>query len=109
VVAPWAAKLSKSQAADILKQYRVPAAPVRDLVEVTADAHMHARGMLHDIEHPDMGSIVLPTSPLRFSGSPPPEIRPEPKMGEHVREILAQWLEMDAREIRELKDDGVFG
>jgi crotonobetainyl-CoA:carnitine CoA-transferase CaiB-like acyl-CoA transferase len=109
VVAPWAAKFSKSQAADILKQYRVPAAPVRDLVEVTADAHMHARGMLHDIEHPDMGSIVLPTSPLRFSGSPPPEIRPEPKMGEHVREILAQWLEMDAREIRELKDDGVFG
>ena len=87
----------------------MPAAPVRNLVEVTADAHMHARGMLHDIDHPVMGPIVLPTSPLRFSGSPPPAIRPEPAIGEHAREILADWLGMDEKAITGLQEDGVFG
>lgn len=109
VVAPWTAKLPKAEAARILKECRVPAAPVRDLVEVTADAHMHARGMLHDIDHADLGAIVLPTSPLRFSGSPPPAIRPEPAIGEHVVEVLAQWLEIDAQAVARLKKDGVFG
>ncbi len=109
VVAPWTAKLPKAEAARILKECRVPAAPVRDLVEVTADAHMHARGMLHDIDHADLGAIVLPTSPLRFSGSPPPAIRPEPAIGEHVVEVLAQWLGIDAQAVARLKKDGVFG
>ena len=109
VVASWVAKLPKAEAARILKEHRVPAAPVRDLVEVTADAHMHARGMLHNIDHSEMGAIVLPTSPLRFSGSPTPAIRPEPAIGEHVAEVLAQWLEMDAQAVAGLKKDGVFG
>ncbi len=109
VVTPWTAKLPKDEAARILKENRVPAAPVRDLVEVTADTHMHERGMLHDIDHPELGAIVLPTSPLRFSGSPPPEIRPEPGIGEHAGEVLAEWLGMDAKAVTGLKQDGVFG
>ena len=109
VVASWTAQLPKAEAARILKENRVPAAPVRDLVEVTADAHMHARGMLHDIDHPVMGKIVLPTSPLRFSGSPPPEIRPEPAIGEHAQDVLSDWLGLEAEAVLGLKQDGVFG
>ena len=109
VVSSWTERMTKADAARVLKQNRIPAAPVRDLVEVTADAHMHARGMLHDIDHPVLGPIVLPTSPLRFSDSPPPAIRPEPAIGEHAREVLADWLGMDARAVAGLKEDGVFG
>jgi crotonobetainyl-CoA:carnitine CoA-transferase CaiB-like acyl-CoA transferase len=69
---------------------------------------MHERGMLHDIVHPDMGKIVLPTSPLRFAGSPEPELRPEPAIGEHNAEVMSDWLSYDAGRIAELTEAGVL-
>lgn len=46
----------------------VPCGPVRELPEVIADPHLHARKALLDIEHPDYGPVVVPTSPLCFEG-----------------------------------------
>ncbi len=108
VVAPWLRERPKYEAAEILKQNRIPAAPVRDLLEVTADAHMHERGMLHDVDHPVMGKIVLPSSPMRFGGSTPPALRLEPEIGEHTDAILADWLEMDANSVSQLRDEDVL-
>jgi crotonobetainyl-CoA:carnitine CoA-transferase CaiB-like acyl-CoA transferase len=104
VVAPWLRERSKYEAAQILKENRVPAAPVRDLTEVTADAHMHERGMLHDVDHPELGKIVLPSSPLRFAGSTPPALQSEPDIGEHTAAVLAEWLGMEAAAVESLKD-----
>ena len=64
--------------------------------------------MLHDVDHPDMGHIVLPTSPLRFGGSPEPELRPEPAIGEHNADVLADWLGYDAKRIAALTAAGVL-
>ena len=97
----------KDDAAAKLKAARVPAAPVRDLVEVTRDEHMHQRGMLHDIDHPKLGSVVLPASPLRFSDTPPAEVRPEPDLGQHTDEVLMEWLDMPAIEIDRLRAEKV--
>jgi len=108
IVENWLKDLPKAEATQILKDNRIPAAPVRDLVEVTADRHMHERGMLHDVVHPDMGNIVLPTSPLRFGGSPEPELRPEPGIGEHNAEVMIDWLDYDATRIEKLTAAGVL-
>jgi CoA:oxalate CoA-transferase len=104
IVAPWISERSKYEVADIFKANRIPAAPVRDLTEVTADPHMHARGMLHDVDHPEMGKIVLPSSPLRFAGSEPPALLPEPEVGEHTAAVLADWLGMDAVAVDSLRN-----
>ena len=108
-VAPWLRKRSKYEVAAILKENRVPAAPVRDLLEVTADAHMHERGMLHYVEHPEMGKVVLPSSPLRFAGSTPPGLLLEPDIGQHTDAILSDWLGMEEISVAALKVDGVVG
>ena len=108
IVENWLKDLPKAEATQILKDNRIPAAPVRDLVEVTADRHMRERGMLHDVDHPEMGHIVLPTSPLRFGGSPEPELRPEPGIGEHNADVLAEWLGYDAGRIAALTAAGVL-
>lgn len=107
IVAPWIRDRSKYEVSKILKANRIPAAPVRDLTEVTADPHMHARGMLHDVDHPEMGKIVLPSSPLRFAGSEPPALQPEPAIGEHTELVLAEWLGMDAAAVGILKESEV--
>jgi len=108
-VAPWLRERSKYEVAAILKENRVPAAPVRDLLEVTADAHMHERGMLHYVEHPEMGKVVLPSSPLRFAGSIPPGLLLEPDIGQHTDAILSDWLGMEEISVAALKVDGVVG
>ncbi|MCH9673456.1 MAG: CoA transferase, partial [Gammaproteobacteria bacterium] len=108
-VEQWSQRIGKFEAARALKDHHVPGAPVRDLVEVTADEHMHTRGMLHDVEHPLLGSIVLPTSPLRFDGSPAPVVRGEPAIGEHTDEVLAQWLDYDVGAIGALRDVSAIG
>ena len=108
-VAPWLRERSKYEVAATLKENRVPAAPVRDLLEVTADAHMHERGMLHYVEHPEMGKVVLPSSPLRFAGSTPPGLLLEPDIGQHTDAILSDWLGMEEISVAALKVDGVVG
>ena len=106
VVEAWTIGLNKAEAADILRANRVPAAPVRGLVEVTADLHMHERGMLQNVSHPTMGDVVLPTSPLRFHGSPEPMIRLEPDVGGDTEAVLLEWLGMDAAAVSGLRDRG---
>jgi crotonobetainyl-CoA:carnitine CoA-transferase CaiB-like acyl-CoA transferase len=110
IVEGWTRALPKAEVARLLKENRVPAAPVRDLVEVTADVGMRARGMLHDVDHPVYGQVVLPTSPLRFAGSPPPEVRPEPTtIGQHSPEVLADWLGLDAGAVSAMRAAGYLG
>jgi CoA:oxalate CoA-transferase len=108
IVEAWTSGLGKSEAAEILRSNRVPAAPVRDLVEVTSDAHMHERGMLQDVNHPTMGDVVLPTSPLRFHGSPDPSIRLEPGVGGDTDAVLADWLGLDADGVSALRRAGAI-
>ncbi len=103
-VEAWTRTLPKAEVARLLRENRVPGAQVRNLEEVTADPHMHDRGMLHDITHPEMGDVVLPTSPLRFHGSPAPSVTLEPNIGEHTEDILREWLDMEADAITVLKE-----
>jgi CoA:oxalate CoA-transferase len=109
VVEAWTAGMKKAEAAEILRANRVPAAPVRDLAEVTGDAHMHERGMLRDVTHPTMGDVVLPTSPLRFHGSPEPVIEFEPDIGQDTKAVLEEWLGMDEARVLDLRDAGAIG
>jgi crotonobetainyl-CoA:carnitine CoA-transferase CaiB-like acyl-CoA transferase len=107
LVQEWTKTISKVNATAILKEYRVPAAPVRNLEEVTLDPHMHQRGMLKKIQHPIMGDVVLPTSPIKFHNSPEPNVVLEPSIGEHTDEVLKDWLGIRIDKIALLKTAGV--
>jgi CoA:oxalate CoA-transferase len=87
---------------------RVPCAPVRDLKEVINDRHMHERGMLEDIDHPEFGRITVPTSPLRFHGADKVATTPSPKVGQHNGEVYGDWLGLTETEIADLKSEGAI-
>ena len=108
-VEAWTRTLPKAEAARLMRENRVPAAMVRNLEEVTADPHMHERGMLHDVDHPTMGQVVLPTSPLRFHGSPDPSVELEPGIGAHTDDVLAEWLGMDKAAVETLRKGDAVG
>jgi crotonobetainyl-CoA:carnitine CoA-transferase CaiB-like acyl-CoA transferase len=84
----------------------VPAAPVRDLTEVLADRHLHERGYLVEVDHPEMGTVTLPRSPIRYEGSPMPSLVPSPALGQHTAEVLDEWLGLGPSEVADLRSAG---
>jgi CoA:oxalate CoA-transferase len=87
---------------ELLRENRVPCAPVRDLGEVVADPHLHARGMLQEIEHPDVGKITVPHSPLRYGAHEQMPLIPSPHLGEHNEEVFCDWLGLSREQLDEL-------
>jgi CoA:oxalate CoA-transferase len=108
VVQRWTEGLGKDEIFARTKQHRVPSAPVRDLLEVMNDRHMHERGMLERIDHPELGDIVVPTSPLRFHGADRVATTPSPRIGQHNDEIYGGWLGLSVDEIEGLRREGVI-
>lgn len=109
VIAEWTKTLPKDEVHRRLSAYKVPCAPVRDLVEVTDDPHMHSRGMLERIDHPEFSEIVVHNSPIRLHGTDPVERTPSPRLSEHAREILTEFLGMAEAAVLLLEEDGVIG
>src|SRR5262245_44670696 len=91
----------------LLTTHRVPCAPVRDIDEVVNDPHLHARGMLRHVNHPELGELVLPNSPIRYDGEVPDEIVPSKTLGADNDAVYGNWLGLDAAELAQLKADGV--
>ena len=108
LVGGWTAARSKDDVFAVARRAHLPAAPVRQLDDVINDPHLHARGMLQRIDHPDLGSVVLPTTPLRLSGAPPPALRPSPRLGQHNEEVFGNWLGLSADRLAELKASKVI-
>src|SRR5437868_7933339 len=108
VVTEWTRTLPKMEVFARAKANRVPCAPVRTAPEVMHDPHMHERVMLADVEHPELGPITVPTTPLRLHGSAKPPMRPSPRLGEHTDEIYGGWLGLSAAELARLKEEGVI-
>ncbi len=108
VVSLWTAGLSREEIFARAKESRIPAAPVRNAAEVMNDAHMHSRGMLERIRHPELGEIVVPTTPLRIHGTEKVATSPAPRIGEHNALVYGSWLGLSGDEIAALKAEGVI-
>lgn len=108
IVTAWTSAHTKAEIADQAKRFRVPLAPVRDVDEVMRDRHMHERGMLEWVEHPELGRVVLPTTPLRLHGAATASTRPSPRVGQHNDEVYRDLLGLSATEIEALRRDGVI-
>jgi crotonobetainyl-CoA:carnitine CoA-transferase CaiB-like acyl-CoA transferase len=108
VVTEWTKTLGKMEVFARTKALRVPCAPVRTAPEVMNDPHMHERGMLARVEHPELGEIVVPTNPLRLHGLPPAPLIPSPTIGQHNAEIYGDWLGLGGDEIAALKEAGAI-
>jgi CoA:oxalate CoA-transferase len=109
LISDWTSTLSRQEASDILRRHRVPSAPVRDLIEVTNDRHMHERGMLEWIDHPEFGRIVVPGNPIRFHGAERLPATASARLGAHTHEVLASRLGLSDDDIAALVAEGVVG
>lgn len=107
-VEAWTRSITRSELFALSKKFGFPAAPVRDLLEVMHDPHMHARGQLEWFDDPDLGKVVLPASPLIIHGTERVETIASPSLGQHNHEIYSQMLGLSTSEIEALQAEGVI-
>ncbi len=102
LVSAWTRERSKQEVFEILMRHKVPCAPVRDLDEVMNDPNMHARGSLQWQNHPALGRIVVPHSPLRFAGVPLAPLLPSRELGADTRQVLRERLGWDDARVAQM-------
>jgi len=90
----------------ILDEFDIPSAPVNDLAGVFSDPQIAARDMVKTYDHPTVGPIRYPPSPMKFDNWEFPN-RPAPMLGEHTREVLSVRLGYSADDIDRLAAGGV--
>jgi CoA:oxalate CoA-transferase len=108
LVTEWTTSLPKAEIVAAAKRYKIPCAPVRNAIEVMNDAHMHERGMLERIDHPSLGPIVVPNSPLRLHGADRVPPIASPKLGQHNQDVFGTWLGLGESGVASLVADGAI-
>ncbi len=108
-LAAWAAGRSAAEAAEVLQDAGIPAAPVLQGTSLLHDEHLAATGFWLYAERRYVGTHVLPRAPYLLDGSAPALVRPAPTLGQHNAEILHDVLNMPSSEIAALHAEGIIG
>jgi crotonobetainyl-CoA:carnitine CoA-transferase CaiB-like acyl-CoA transferase len=85
----------------------VPCAPVNDVAAALGDEQAAARGAVVAYEHPALGEVRMPATPLRFRGVEPPLER-GPFLGEHTAELLTSLCGYSDERVAALAEQGVI-
>jgi CoA:oxalate CoA-transferase len=104
----WTQSQRKDVLARMLLAAKVPCSAVRKLSEVMNDENMHARGSLQWIDHPELGRVVLPHSPLVFEGTQRRKIEPSLPLGASNEEVYGEWLGHSRAELEQFRAQGVI-
>lgn len=106
MIADWTRQHDKFAAMHALAKAGVPCSAVFDTADVMNDAHLKQRGMIVEVEHPQMGRFAMPGCPVQLSGSPP-DVRPAPLLGEATEDVLGRFLGLSPSDVAALRERGV--
>jgi CoA:oxalate CoA-transferase len=108
LIESWSKNVPKDEIARLMLEAAVPCAPVRDLNEVMHDENMHARGSLQWIDHPTLGRVVLPHSPLVFEGTDRMPIKPSVALGASNDAVFGDMLGHSQQELSSFRNEGAI-
>jgi crotonobetainyl-CoA:carnitine CoA-transferase CaiB-like acyl-CoA transferase len=69
----------------------VPCGPINSIADMAGDPQTAARGMVVELEHPRAGRTRALGLPIKLSKTPGKVARPAPLLGQHTREVLAEY------------------
>lgn len=107
IVAEWTRKHDKHTAMRLVSDATIPSGAVLDTRELADDKSFEERKIRQTMKHPAVGEYVMSGWPVRFGGTPP-AVGPAPLLGQHSRDVLADWLKLDGAKIAALKDGKVI-
>jgi formyl-CoA transferase len=90
-----------------LENAAIPCSRVNFLEEALLGEQARANGFVSTFDHPRVGPITMPTTPLNFSDSHYRSAETTPGLGEHSRAVLIE-LGLDPAEIDVLVQRGII-
>jgi crotonobetainyl-CoA:carnitine CoA-transferase CaiB-like acyl-CoA transferase len=85
----------------------IPAGPVHTIEEFRRHPLTQHHAMARTYEHPEVGTLTLPASPLLFSQTKTQDVGPAPTLGQHTNEALRR-AGYDDSELADLRDRKVI-
>ena len=87
----------------------IPCGAIKSIGEVCETPQLTQRGMVQSVRHPAAGDVRFVARPTRFGDEPPAPSTPPPMLGEHTREVLAEWRGWTDDRLERFAVEGAFG
>jgi CoA:oxalate CoA-transferase len=105
----WLKSLPSDEAAvEILREARLPSAPVLSVERAMQHPHLIERQTVQTVHDRLLGEFQIPGFPLRFSSFPQRLDLEAPLLGEHNRQVLSSYLGYSQDRVSELERAGVL-
>ena len=101
-------KKTKAQWLNLLEEAGLPNSPINTVADVVQDENIRYRQMIVDLHQPNLGTITIVGSPFRMSATPASVRAAAPRIGEHSRQVLKDFLGYSDQKIEKLLDDKVL-
>jgi CoA:oxalate CoA-transferase len=109
IIEGWLQSMKSDEAAmAVLKENRIPYAPILTLEEAINHPHLRQRGTVRRVHDDMLGDFDVPGFPLRFSEFPLTLDLRAPTLGEHNHDILERHLGYSPQKIAELETRGII-
>ena len=82
--------------------------PLNNIPQAAEQPQVKARGMLVEVEHPVIGRLPLPDTPVKLSRTPGGIRSASPALGEHTDAVLRDLLALSDDEIADLRRSSVI-
>ena len=86
----------------------VPCSPINDIGEVFSSDYARENELVRSVAHPYDASLPTVANPVKFSSDAVSYRSAPPLLGQHSREVLADWLGYSGKTISELKKAGTI-
>jgi CoA:oxalate CoA-transferase len=92
----------------ILKSKKIPCGPINNVEMLLKDPQVIHRQMIVEVNHPILGKIKVPGSPIRIGTTGEQSMTAPPLLGEHNREILCDRLAYSETDLKNFKAQGII-
>ncbi|MCJ7626963.1 MAG: CoA transferase [Longimicrobiales bacterium] len=109
ILEEWMADKTRTEVVDAFNAAGMPTGPVYTAEDVFADPHFRVRGMLAEVDDPEVGPYTFARSVPHLSAAPEIPLAAAPALGSHTREVLEGLLGYSPAEVDALAEAGVVG
>ncbi|PSC04895.1 CoA transferase [Alsobacter soli] len=108
-VQAWVRLHAADAVVEAMDRAGVPCAKVSTMADVVDNPQLKARNQILTVEHPRAGAYPTHGITVTLGDTPGGVRRPSPLVGEHTREVAAEWLGWSAERCNEMIAQQVIG
>ncbi len=109
IIQDWSCGHTAQEIDEILNRHGVVCGPIYSIADIFEDPHYRDRGMVLEVEDPELGKIAVPGIVPKLSRTPGAHLWTGPNAkGTHNAEIYQDLLGLDHERMRELSERGVI-